>query len=111
MEVFYLIKEIDVNNFRNEVLIPNTPVVVDFWAPWCCPCKMLTPVLDKLSNELSNKVKFVKVNIDSNPLIAQSFNISSIPTLLIFKNGQLEKNLVGFVPKSKLQKILNKLYR
>ena len=106
-----MIKEINTYNFNNEVFIPNTPVVVDFWAPWCGPCKMVSPILESLSHELSSQVKFVKVNVDSNPIIAQNFRISSIPTILIFKNGRVHQTIIGFLPKQKIKKAIHSVLK
>jgi len=106
-----MIKEVNTYNFNNEIFIPNIPVIVYFWAPWCGPCKMVSPILKSLSQELSSQVKFVKINIDSNPIIAQNFNISSIPTILIFKDGKIQQTITGFLPKQKIKKIIHKVLK
>jgi thioredoxin 1 len=85
------------SNFSKEVLEFSGFVLVDFWANWCGPCQMLTPVIEEIEKE--NKVKVVKVDIDQDSQLAQKYNINSIPTVLIFKNGQLQKNITGFHPK------------
>jgi len=85
------------SNFSQEVLEFNGYVLVDFWANWCGPCQMLTPVIEEIEKE--NKVKVVKVDIDQDSQLAQKYNVNSIPTVLIFKNGQLHKNIIGFHPK------------
>lgn len=92
--------EINDSNFEQEVLNSEQPVVVDFWAPWCGPCRKMGPVLDELSSEFMNKVKFVKINTDENLKTAQDYAISGLPSLLVFKNGKALERLVGLIPKS-----------
>src|ERR1700752_328907 len=89
--------------FESEVLKASGPVVVDFWAEWCGPCKMIAPALDELSGAMDGKVKIVKLNVDENPGTAQKYGIMSIPTLMIFKDGQLASRQVGAAPKQKLE--------
>jgi thioredoxin 1 len=91
-------------SFEADVLKSGTPVVVDFWAEWCGPCKMIGPSLEELSNELGDKVKIVKVNVDENPGTAAQYGIRSIPTLMIFKDGKLAGQKVGAAPKSELSR-------
>ena len=90
-------------SFEADVLKATGPVVVDFWAEWCGPCKMIAPVLDEISNSLGDKVMIVKLNVDENPGIAQKYGIMSIPTLMIFKGGELASRQVGAAPKAKLE--------
>ena len=94
--------------FEQEVQKSSIPVLVDFWAPWCGPCKALGPVIEELAGEYDGKVKVVKVNTDDCPQIAQQFHISGIPTLILFKNGEAAEQLVGNHKKSTLTELLNK---
>ena len=87
--------EISMANFEAEVLKAGTPVLADFWAPWCGPCRMIAPTLDALSQELQGKVKIVKINVDDNQELAMRFGVQSIPTLIIFKNGEAVDRIVG----------------
>jgi thioredoxin 1 len=89
--------------FETEVLKSGSPVVVDFWAEWCGPCRMIAPALDEISSSLGDKVKIVKLNVDENPQVAAKYGIMSIPTLMIFKNGELASRQVGAAPKQKLE--------
>ena len=90
-------------NFEELVINSDKLVIVDFWAEWCGPCKAIAPALDEISNEMSDNITVAKINIDENPNIAQEFNIRSIPALMIFKNGKLEAEMMGQVPKSQLE--------
>lgn len=92
--------------FEDEVINSKTPVVVDFWADWCAPCKMIAPIVEDLANEFDGKVKFAKVDVDSNPKTATTYGIRGIPTLLIFVNGSPVDQVVGAVSKSALTKRL-----
>ncbi len=95
------------DNFDAEVLKSDIPVLVDFWAEWCMPCKMVEPIVDQIAQEYAGKVKIGKVDVDSNPQISMKYGIRSIPTLLIFKNGQPVDQIIGAVPKKNiLQKLL-----
>jgi thioredoxin 1 len=89
--------------FDTEVLKSAEPVVVDFWAEWCGPCKMIAPALEEIAGTLSGKVKIVKLNVDENPATASKYGIMSIPTLMLFKNGELASRQIGAAPKAKLE--------
>ena len=95
--------------FDEEVIKSDTPVLVDFWADWCAPCKMIAPIVVELSDEFDGKVKFAKVDVDSNPKIATNYGIRGIPTLLIFNDGKPVDQVVGAVPKSVLKSHLDEV--
>ena len=94
-------------SFETDVLKSAAPVVVDFWAEWCGPCKMIAPALDEIASALGDKVKIVKLNVDENPNTAAKYGIMSIPTLLMFKNGEIASRQVGAAPKQKLAQWIN----
>ncbi len=96
------------DNFQTEVLSSNVPVLVDFWAEWCGPCKMIAPVLDELANEMGETAKIGKVNIDDHQDLAAQYGIRAIPTLLIFKGGQVAEQIVGMRSKKDLKESLTK---
>ncbi|ADO95985.1 TPA: thioredoxin [Haemophilus influenzae] len=94
-------------DFESVVVNSNIPVLLDFWAPWCGPCKMIAPVLDELAPEFSGKVKIVKMNVDDNQATPAQFGVRSIPTLLLIKNGQVVATQVGALPKTQLANFIN----
>lgn len=95
-------------SFKQDVLESEIPVLVDFWAPWCGPCRMVAPVVEEISKQYEGQIKVVKVNTDENPNVASQFGIRSIPTLMIFKGGQRVDMVVGAVPKTTLANTLEK---
>ena len=101
------VKEYSTNDFKSEVVESDTPVLVDFWAEWCGPCKVIAPVVEELAKDYEGKIKFGKVNVDDHNMVASEYGVRSIPTLLIFKNGAVVNQIVGAVPKEKITAILN----
>lgn len=99
--------ELTDSNFQSEVLDSSEPVLVDFWAPWCMPCRQISPMIDELASENAGSIKVGKVNIDDSPTIAQNFGVSSIPTLMVFRNGEVTERFVGAQPKARLQEAMD----
>lgn len=93
-------------NFENEVLNSDKPVLVDFWAQWCGPCRMLGPIIEEIDNDYEGKVKVGKVNVDEQPNLASKYGIASIPTVIVFKNGKPEKTLVGLRSKNEIENMI-----
>ena len=98
-------------NFNRDVLESDKPVLVDFWAEWCGPCQMLTPTIEELSLEYQSKVSIGKLNVDNHPSIATKYGVRSIPCLLFFKNGEVQKQIMGSVPKSEIATALDELIK
>ena len=96
-------KSVTDNNFATEVLASEKPVMVDFWAEWCGPCRAVSPILDQIATEHADKIEIVKLNVDENPNTAMEFNITSIPTMKVFKAGEVVKTVVGAKPKPALE--------
>ena len=103
------VQEINDKNFEIEVINSDFPVLIDFWAPWCAPCRAIGPVVDELANDYNGKLKVVKMNVDDNPLTPSRFGVRSIPNLLLFKNGQVKDQIVGAVPKQMFVQAIDKL--
>ncbi len=101
--------EVTDDSFASEVLNSELPVLVDFWAEWCGPCKMVSPIVEELSNEYNGKVKVAKLDVDSNPQTATNYGIRGIPTLLMFKDGSAVDQIVGAVPKTQIAERLDKI--
>jgi thioredoxin 1 len=102
------IPEVTQSSFQSDVLASDKPVLVDFWAPWCGPCKMLAPVIEEVAGALAGQAAFVKLNTDEHPNVAAEYHISGIPTLILFKGGQAVDRIVGFVPKSAITSMISK---
>ena len=100
--------DVSQSTFQSEVLASDKPVLVDFWAPWCGPCKMLAPVVEKIAGQTGDRAKFVKLNTDENPSLAGQFGVSGIPCLILFKGGQAVDRIVGFVPEAHIRSMLDK---
>jgi thioredoxin 1 len=96
-------------NFENEVLNSETPVLVDFWAPWCGPCRIIAPVVEELSETYEGKLKVGKLNVDDNQKTSMKFGIRSIPTLLVFKDGEVAEQIIGAVPKTEIERVVTKV--
>ena len=96
------------DNWEQEVLKSDTPVLVDFWAQWCGPCRMVAPVLDQIAQEMDGKVRVAKLDVDSNQQIAYQFGVQSIPTFILFKGGQMADRMMGAAPKSTFENFINR---
>jgi thioredoxin 1 len=101
------ISNVDQDSFQQTVLDSTKPVLVDFWAAWCGPCKAIAPVVEELAKEYAGKVEFAKVDIDSAPILASNYGVMSIPTLIVFKDGKPANQVIGFKSKDDLKKLLN----
>jgi thioredoxin 1 len=103
------IKEVNDSTFKSEVLESEIPVLVDFWAPWCAPCQMVAPILEAVSEKMGDKMRFVKLNTDENMKTAQDYEIMAIPSLLVFKKGEVAERIVGVRPQDQLEAQLQEI--
>jgi thioredoxin 1 len=101
------IVQVSDDTFESEVLKSSIPVLIDFWAPWCGPCRAIAPIVDQLADEYAGKLKIVKMNVDDNPRTPANYGVRGIPNLILFKNGQVQQQIVGAVPKSHLVKAIS----
>ena len=101
--------EVGDRDFAQEVIKSDIPVLVDFWAPWCGPCQMVAPIVEELAKEFSGRVKFAKINVDENPATPPLYGIRAIPTLILFKGGEVVEKIVGLLPKDQLKSKLEKV--
>ena len=101
------IVQVSDDTFESEVIQSSVPVLIDFWAPWCGPCRAIAPIVDQLADEYAGKLKIVKMNVDDNPRTPANYGVRGIPNLILFKNGKVEQQIVGAVPKAHLVKAIS----
>lgn len=104
-----LLIHVDDDTFEEEVVKSDIPALVDLWAPWCGPCNAIAPIVEEIAEEYKDKIKVAKLNVDDSPGIASNYGVRSIPTLLLFKNGQVQDTLIGLVPKERLEEFIKKV--
>ncbi|HEX8852293.1 MAG TPA: thioredoxin [Pyrinomonadaceae bacterium] len=102
------VNEVSDSNFESDVLQADKPVLVDFWAPWCAPCRMLAPIVDAVAEKYAESARVVKLNVDENPGVSQRYGIKGIPTLILFKNGKEEERVVGATSKDAISRMIDK---
>ena len=102
------VKDVSDSNFESDVLGSDKPVLVDFWAPWCAPCRMLAPTVEKVAEQYGSRASVVKLNVDDNPQVSQRYGIKGIPTLILFKNGKEEERVVGATSKEAISRMIDK---
>ena len=100
------IMTVDQNSFQKNVLDSQKPVLVDFWAPWCGPCRAVAPIVEELAKEYSGKAGFAKVNVDESPILASQYGVMSIPTVIVFKDGKPAEQVIGYKPKNEFKKLI-----
>ncbi len=105
------IMTVDQNSFQKNVLDSQKPVLVDFWAPWCGPCRAVTPIVEELAKEYSDKAGFAKVNVDESPILASQYGVMSIPTIIIFKGGKPAEQVIGYKPKNEFKKLIDNVLK
>ena len=103
-----IVKEVNDSDFESQVLNSDRPVLVDFWAPWCAPCRMLAPTVEAVAQNFQNSASVVKLNVDDNPAVSQRYGIKGIPTLILFKNGKEEERVVGATSKEAISRMIDK---
>lgn len=103
------VQTFDASNWQQEVVQSPTPVLVDFWAVWCSPCRMIAPIVEELAGEYDGQLRVGKLNVDENPQVAAEYGIMSIPTLIVFKNGEPVQRIVGFMPKKELKRRIDEV--
>jgi len=105
------IMTVDQDNFQKNVLDAQKPVLVDFWAPWCGPCRAVAPIVEELAKEYSDKAGFAKVNVDESPILASQYGVMSIPTIIVFKDGKPAEQVIGYKPKNELKKVIDNVLK
>ena len=104
----HAVRQLSDEDFEKDVLQSGTPVFIDFWAPWCAPCRIIGPIVEELAPSYEGKAVIAKINVDDNPLTAQKFQVTSIPTLMMFKNGKMVDRAIGVLPRAELQKFIDR---